>query len=60
MSDDTKKRGEPDRSRISIEQDHELRYWTQTLGVTKDRLQEAIRRVGNSPDKVRDYLGRAR
>jgi len=33
-----------------------VRYWTQALGVTKERLQEAVDTVGNSADKVREHL----
>ncbi len=33
MPDDKKKRGKPDRTRINLSQEHELRYWSQALGV---------------------------
>jgi hypothetical protein len=35
---------------------HDIRYWTEVLGVTKDRLQHAVDEVGNSVDKVRAFL----
>ena len=33
MSDDLKNRGAQDRSRISMREEHEVRYWTKALGV---------------------------
>jgi hypothetical protein len=56
MSDDTRMRGPQDRSRININQEHEMRYWTQALGVTEAQLLRAVGTVGVSADKVRDYL----
>ena len=56
MSDDTSKRGAADRSRISLEQDYEIRDWSKTLGVTKEELMAAVKAVGNSADKVREHL----
>ncbi|WP_206861306.1 DUF3606 domain-containing protein [Lysobacter changpingensis] len=56
MSDDPNTRGEPDRSRINVNQEHELRYWTQALDVTEEELREAVRAVGASVSEVREYL----
>jgi hypothetical protein len=58
MADDTKNVGSPDRDRIAMGEEHEVRYWTQALGVTKERLQQAVDTVGNSADKVREHLKR--
>ena len=57
MSDDKKNRGEPDRSRISLSEEHEVRYWTERFGVTKEQLAVAVGKVGNSADAVRQALG---
>ena len=48
--------GEPDRSRINVNQEHELRYWTQKLGVSEERLRAVVAEVGTSTDEVREYL----
>jgi hypothetical protein len=56
MSDDRSKRGSVDRSRISLDEDYEVRDWTETLGVTRDELIAAVQAVGNSADKVKAYL----
>lgn len=58
MSDDIGNRGEPDRSRISLNQDHEVQYWTRELGVAEWELRNAVQRAGNSPDEVRRFLRR--
>lgn len=59
MADDLNNRGPQDRSRISLSEEHEVRYWTQALGVSKDQLAAAVRAVGSSADKVRAHLGKA-
>ena len=56
MSDDKTRRGPQDRSRISLSEDYEVRYWTEALGVSKERLEELVRKHGNSAEKVRDAL----
>lgn len=56
MSDDKNNRGPQDRSRISLSEDYEVRYWTDALGVTQDRLREIVGRVGNSAEAVREAL----
>jgi hypothetical protein len=56
MSDDRSNRGQPDRSRISLGEDYELRYWTTTLGVGPQEIMDAIGAVGDSPERVREYL----
>ena len=56
MADDTSVRAGIDRSRINTSQDHEVRYWTEELGVSAEQLQAAVKAVGSSADKVREYL----
>lgn len=56
MADDKKSVGTPDRDRISLSEDYEIRDWTQALGVSEAQLREAVDAVGNSADKVREYL----
>ena len=46
----------PDHERIDLAGEHEVRMWTQTLGVGEAELREAIDAVGNSAPKVREYL----
>jgi len=58
MSDDKNKRGEADRSRISLSEDYEVRYWAERFGVSKEQLAVAVNKVGNSADAVRKMLGK--
>lgn len=58
MADDMNNRGAQDRGRISLTEEHEVRYWTQALGVTKEQLAAAVQAVGASADKVRAHLGK--
>ncbi|RYE04438.1 MAG: DUF3606 domain-containing protein [Sphingomonadales bacterium] len=58
MSDDKRNTGSPDRDRINMNEDYEVRDWSESLGVTPERLQEAVDAVGSSADKVREYLKR--
>ena len=56
MSDDKKQRGSRDRARISLGEEYEVRHWTKELGVTRKELEEAVKSVGNSAEKVRKHL----
>jgi Protein of unknown function (DUF3606) len=56
MSDDRSKRGPQDRSRISLSEDYEVRYWSEKFGVSKERLAEAVKKVGNSAAAVEKEL----
>jgi len=58
MSDNLKDRGPQDRSRINVNEDWELRYWTKELGVSEDRLRQAVQKAGVSADAVRKELGK--
>lgn len=56
MADDLNNRGAQDRARISMSETHEVRYWTEVLGVTEEELQRAVDQVGNSAEAVREFL----
>lgn len=56
MSDDKSIRGPSDRSRINLNEDYEVRYWSKELGCTEAALRQAVRAVGVSATAVRDYL----
>ncbi|MBN9040180.1 MAG: DUF3606 domain-containing protein [Rhizobiales bacterium 62-47] len=58
MSDDKTKVGQQDRSRINMNEDYEVRYWTKHLGVTRDELERAVGKVGNAAAAVRKELGK--
>jgi Protein of unknown function (DUF3606) len=59
MADDLKNRGAQDRARVNVNEDHEVRYWTQKWGVSKEQLAAAVNKVGVSADAVARELGKA-
>lgn len=58
MADDKTNRGAQDRTRVNVNEEHEVRYWTQALGVSEEKLREAVSAVGVSADAVRQHLGK--
>jgi hypothetical protein len=56
MPDDKSKSGGQDRERIDVNQDYELHDWAKSLGVTPQRVKEAVQAVGDRVEKVREYL----
>lgn len=48
-----------DADRINMENDYEVRYWTNQLKVTNDELKEAVMEVGNEIEAVKVYLNKA-
>jgi Protein of unknown function (DUF3606) len=59
MPDNLSKKRQPDRSKINMNEDYEVRYWTKHLGVSKEELQKAVDKVGNSAAAVRKQLGKS-
>ena len=51
MSDD-KSKVAADRKRINVNEDYELRYWTEKFGVSADELKRAVERVGPMAEDV--------
>lgn len=58
MGDDKSNVGQQDRNRINMNEDYEVRHWTKALGVSRDELERAIAKVGNSAAAVRKELGK--
>lgn len=54
--DSLTKREQPDRSKINMHEAHEVKYWTHALGITREELQKAVDKVGNSAAAVRKEL----
>ena len=57
MADDLSNRGPEDASRVNVNEPHELRYWTRTLGVSEAKLRSAVAAGGTATKDIRDYLG---
>jgi hypothetical protein len=49
-------KGNPDRNKISLSEDWEVKYWSSALGISAKELKEAVEKVGNSSRKVREYI----
>jgi Protein of unknown function (DUF3606) len=45
-------------TRVSMNDESNVRYWTQSFGCSEDELAGAVARVGYSPDAVRRELFR--
>lgn len=58
MADDKTKRAPQDASRINMNEDYEVRYWTQKFGVTKAQLAAAVKAAGVSATAVAAYLNK--
>jgi hypothetical protein len=56
MADDPKNRGPQDRARVNVNEPHEVRYWTEKFGCTKEDLETAVKQVGVMADKIESYL----
>jgi len=50
------KRVMPDRSKITVTSEIEVKYWIKHFGITREELQRAVERVGNSAASVRKEL----
>ena len=55
MSDYTTATGH-DSTMVQIAEGNQVRYWCDALGCTEAQLRAAVRAVGDSPAKVRDFL----
>lgn len=56
MADNLQNAGPQDRSRINVHEEWEVRYWTEELGVSKERLAELVKEVGPTSAAVRQRL----
>lgn len=60
MADDLSKRGSADRQRINVNEEHELRRWSEKFEVSPERLREVVQQAGPMADDVeRAIKGRA-
>jgi hypothetical protein len=56
MAYDKPNRGSPDRDRIDVNDEDELRNWSKSLNTTPDKLREAEKAVGTTASEVRENL----
>ena len=58
MADNLKDTGKPDDSRINMEQDHEVKYWSEKFGISRDELRKAVQAAGPMASDVQRHLSR--
>lgn len=58
MADDLKQTGKPDDLRINVEQEHELKYWSEKFGVSREELRKAVQAAGPMVKDVRQRLNK--
>jgi hypothetical protein len=58
MADNLQENGKRDDSRINVDQDHEVRYWSEELGISPNELRQAVQYAGPMVKDVRRLLNR--
>ncbi len=58
MADKQSIRGYGDGQRINVNQDHEVPYWSDKSGVSREQLRQAVPAVGPIASAVGTYLHR--
>jgi hypothetical protein len=56
MADDKNMQDGRDRSRVSGSEEYELQYMAEKLNVSTEEVRRAIEQVGNSREKIEEYL----
>lgn len=56
MSDNLNNRGPQDRSRINVNEAWEVDYWTKELGVSREELENLVKKAGPAVSAVRQEL----
>jgi hypothetical protein len=56
MADEKTDVGNPDRQRVNIHEEYEMRDWAKKFGVSKDQLRNAVQTVGTDARDVENYL----
>lgn len=59
MADNLNDTGGQDRSRVNVNQPHELDYWSKKWNVTPAQLRDAVERAGPSAAAVAKALGKS-
>ena len=59
MANKRKEKARPDRSKINMSEDREVRPWLKHFKVSNEELTRAVEKVGTSAAAVRKQLGKA-
>ena len=60
MADDKKLRDGRDRSRVTGNEAYELQHIAEKMGVSQEQVRSAIDQVGNSREKIEEFLKNSR
>ena len=60
MNDDKTQTGNPDRSRINLNEDYEVKDWSTKFSVSAAELVMVVRKVGSNAADVEAFLKRER
>jgi hypothetical protein len=60
MADSKKNVGRPDRDRISLSDDYEVRDWSKKFGISPEELKKAVKQVGSNAKDVEAYFKNAK
>jgi len=58
MADDLKQTGRQDDARINPDQEHEVSYWSEKFGVSREELRRAVQAAGPMVKDVQRHLNR--
>ena len=58
MTDDLTRKRPEDPTKINVNQDWEVDYWTKKFNVPKKDLENAVKKVGPSTEKVKKHLNK--
>jgi hypothetical protein len=58
MPDNMNKRGPRDRSRVSLNEDWEVSWWTHRFNCSPEELKKAVKIAGNSVSNLQQYFRR--
>jgi len=56
MADNKNLRDDRDRSRVAGNEAYELQHIAKKMGVSQEEVRKAIQQVGNSRDKIEEFL----
>jgi hypothetical protein len=56
--DNKQKAGKPDRDRINLSEDYEVKDWSKKFGVSPEELKKAVKHAGSEAADVEAYLNK--
>lgn len=54
MADNKNKKRPQDATRINMNEDYEVRYWTKKLGISREELKRATSKFGSVVTRIRE------